>query len=426
MQVIYGSTTDKSGPGLSPNRHDAGWSVFRRDCVPCPSESPQCPASCPTGQGCSLVLQTCDKCAYMTCRDISSGATNGAANDNKESGNTSSDRSHSGGGGSSTVSSVAGGVVGGLAAIALVGFFVWYFVVRPRKKRALEDQRRRSAWTAASSEKSRHTTLQSRPGTHIFNQQQQQQQLRQSQMSGGARPLSQMTTTSNHIPIGFIDGVRGVPGSNIPVPPVPSAGATSGQDIYFPASDIYKRDTQDTAYFTTGAGRQSITPSLDGRSIASGVFQEDGRDNPMPSMPAMAVSLQRPQVVSVKNGSKPSSPTEMGTARPVLLPGSAGGDSSTSATSATAATFVRPTITTINRSNSKKIGRSDSTKSRSGSDAAQSPPTAPNDSPVIFSATAVQPWGTDLHREIANSPSAPASKAAGAPPDPFSDDHASS
>nr|POF01314.1 protein opy2 [Quercus suber] len=264
--------------------------VFKR-CVQCPGTTPSCP-TCASGEICSLVLQSCDQCAYSMC----TADPNPPPPPQK-----------------SNVGAIAGGVIGGLAVVAVVVFLVWRFWI---KKRRAQQELEAEDWAdddIASQKRSTRFTMQ----TDAV-----------STRTRASLATSILSRASNIIQIAYIPGVTNRNGSSHnsvlqahPVPPIPAAlrGPGNGQaspksplvnegdtlffsprdlrgSTYSGTSSLGSNGNRDTQY--TQFSRQSITPSLARSSIASTIYHNDAAAEPMPAMPAARAI---PRMVSVKN-----------------------------------------------------------------------------------------------------------------------------
>lgn len=272
--------------------------IFKR-CVACPPGNPSCP-SCKSNEICSLVPQSCDACAYMTC------IANPAPAPNVNSG--------------PNVGAIAGGVVGGIAAISIVVFFVWFCWIRKRRQQQEEE------WEAEEEEWENDDIAQQK--TRSFPA------LREdaaSTRTRGSLANSFLSRASNIIQIAYIPGVTNRNGSGHnsllgPVPPVPAARrqgveaapksplSNPGDQLFFRPGDLRDSSYSATSSMASGGNnrdtqytRQSITPSLARSSMASGVYRDDATEMPMP---AQTVTRAAPRMVSVKSASSGSeSPT---------------------------------------------------------------------------------------------------------------------
>mmetsp|Transcript_6925 Transcript_6925/g.6860 ORF Transcript_6925/g.6860 Transcript_6925/m.6860 type:complete len:480 (-) Transcript_6925:2119-3558(-) len=96
-------------------------SVFEKrddsDCVDCPSTPDTSCTKCPSGKECTLVSQTCDKCAYYQCTSIDGSSSK-----------------------SSPVGGIIGGAIGGFVFLLLVTGVLYYkFVYRKKHPVSLEE-----------------------------------------------------------------------------------------------------------------------------------------------------------------------------------------------------------------------------------------------------------------------------------------------
>lgn len=424
--------------GLTIDTRSVLTTIFKRDfCVACPPQTPSCP-TCPSGQMCTLLPQTCSQCAHMACtasqdEGSGSGASSGSGNKSTPAHQTSS-------------GATAGGAVGGLAALAIIGLLLWFVWLRPRRARKRALQAEFEAQSEKSTSQQHHMSQYSRRDTQLTVPGTMNNRYSTASVRTNATDASGM-----HIPIGFLPHVEG---DAPPVPPIPAerspfnqfnfTGDDSGHDIFFTPNDLGNRSTRDT--FT---GRPSITPSLDGRSIMSGNFFEDGTANPMPTTPALSAMRAKPQMVSIQGGSKPASPIEAVVATPI--------------------TFAKPTLTTVKRTGSNRgrfpvrresLGKSGTStpgytsasatpivssgpasanatnaaahsSPQASSEATSSPTSVKTSESPVMSATASTPWGTDLSREIAHAAKdrhddqQKVTSAGRSVPDPFADENAS-
>lgn len=107
--------------------HAFGSAISRRDCVVCSTPNTAC--NCPTGQICSLSLQTCTSCPVPQCISLNA------------------DSSSSNSGGSSKKSNtgpVAGGVIGGFVVLGILGFFLWRNMNKKRREKQLAEEKEAS------------------------------------------------------------------------------------------------------------------------------------------------------------------------------------------------------------------------------------------------------------------------------------------
>ena len=107
--------------------HAFGSAIFRRQCVSCPSVEPSC--SCPTGQICSLSLQTCTTCPVAKCISFGGGSQSGNSG-------ASSKKSNAG--------PIAGGVIGGFFVLGILGFFLWRNMNKKRREKQLAAEKEAS------------------------------------------------------------------------------------------------------------------------------------------------------------------------------------------------------------------------------------------------------------------------------------------
>ncbi|KAK8207908.1 overproduction-induced pheromone-resistant [Zalaria obscura] len=269
--------------------------LFKR-CVQCPDTQPSCP-SCPSGQVCSLVPQSCTACASTTCVKSAVGGSSSSG---------------------PNVGAIAGGVVGGVIFIAICTFLIWWFLIKPRRDAWVEDPWEEDDVAAQKHQSQFNAARDARASVHTVN----------------SVATSFMSRASNIIPIAFIPGVTnrdGTPLDAPPVPPIPAARAPNTNTynsnnhegaIFFGANDIRDSSYSDTSTSdnrSTFFGRPSITPSL-ARSSMGDVYRDDALVNPMP---AQTILRGRANMVSV-NSRSPSgsgSPTEgtTGTATPIPL-----------------------------------------------------------------------------------------------------------
>lgn len=305
--------------------------IFKR-CVECGTGTPACP-KCPSGQVCSLIPESCNTCASMTC--IPNGQT-----PQKSSG--------------PNVGAIAGGVVGGVAVVAIATFLVWWFFIRHKRRLQLEE-----IWEADDIATQKHQSQ--------FNMQRAE---RSSVHTVNSVAASFLSRASNFIPIAYIPGVMNRDGRPDvpPVPPIPAARGPPGSGHSSNADALFFRpgDLRDSTYSNTSSldnrstffGRPSITPSLARSSIAT--YRDDAVVNPMP---AQTVLRGKANVVSVKS-SQANSPSgtpleeidamdfaQRGTQVPVMMPSQSDGPMLSSAS------YGKPTLLTLQKKPSPAKGR---------------------------------------------------------------------
>ena len=359
---------------VHPHVEKALYSLFKRDCFDCPGTTPSCP-SCPNGKVCSLVPQSCDKCAYTTC----------VASNNVPS-------HHSG----PNVGAIAGGVIGGIFFIGVLVFAFYWFVIRPRRIKLEEE------WEEEDEAENRKSH---------FNMQRSE---RASVHTVHSVANSILSRASNFIPIAYIPGVMNRNGTQEHVPPVPpipaahgpplSGASNNGEALFFHPGDLRDSTYSDTSSLdnrSTFFGRPSITPSLARSSIAT--YRDDAVVNPMP---AQTVLRGKANVVSVKSGnsatpSPQTTPAEelsnplnrsasgrklnivMPTSSDAVRPGSANSNSSQQTLSS--ASYGKPTLLTLGGSKPKAakgrfpVSSSDSPKPNISSPLATSTATTPDE-----------------------------------------------
>ncbi|GAB7351524.1 hypothetical protein MBLNU459_g2165t1 [Dothideomycetes sp. NU459] len=321
---------------FSPNEVERTLRTIFRRCVECGTTTPACP-SCPSGQICSLIPESCGACASMTC--IPNGQSQ------KKSG--------------PNVGAIAGGVVGGVFVVAAATFLVWWFFIRHKRRLQLEEEDWDEDDVATQKHQSQFNMQRSgRASVHTVN----------------SVAASFLSRASNFIPIAYIPGVMnrdGRPDSNLNIPPVPpvpaargppsSAHSSNGDALFFRPGDLRDSTYSNTSSLdnrSTFFGRPSITPSLARSSVAT--YRDDAVVNPMP---AQTVLRGKANVVSVKN-SQANTPLESpqdevdaidfgptGTTVPVLLPVQSDG------TTLSSASYGKPTLLTLQKKPSSGKGR---------------------------------------------------------------------
>lgn len=233
-----------------------------KKCKQCSSTAPTCPA-CPSGTVCTMVAQTCNQCAHMKCIKSSTGASSSQSN-------------NSSGGGTNT-GAIAGGVIAGLALLGIIMFLIWWFVIRKKRQERTEAEKNGNFAAA-----------------------------RQERQSTQSIASTVLTRASNVIQIAYIPGVTNrsepqTPASLVPpVPPLP--GAAPDQHFFMPG------DLRDSSWTTT-TGHQSMSPTVRS-SVASTVYRNDAI---VSQTPAQQISSGRANVVSIHNGSGPSTPAQQPT-----------------------------------------------------------------------------------------------------------------
>lgn len=229
--------------------------LFRR-CVECdPNERPGCP-TCKSDETCSLIPQSCDQCASMTCVKI--GQFPGQTIEAKQS---------------TPVGPIVGGVIGGVAAILIAVFCLWFCCIRPR--------RRKDTWNPP--EKRDQSSLTRDPSrTHSI-------------------ASTVATRASNVIQIAYLPGVTGRSPpdspSHPPVPPISAAHTVNSSPApdthFFMADDLRNSTWSDTSMDP----RISLAPSLARASSATTVYYENAV---VPPIPAQHAFRAQANVVSVK------------------------------------------------------------------------------------------------------------------------------
>jgi len=299
------------------------FNLFRR-CVQCPPESPACPPTCPTGEGCRLISYSCDACAHTICaKDVLPGQLN---------------ESNS----SSSKAPIAGGVVGAIAGLVIIGLLVWWFWLRPKRKAAQSWQNEKRSTMRSAHQQSVH-----------------------SRRSVASTVLSR---ASNVIQIAYIPGVtvRSPPQSPGLVPPVPSLPGSSPnannepEQHFFMPSDLRASTWSDASSVNN---RISLSPSL-ARTTYYGNEAED-----VPPVPAQHAFRAQAAMVSVKSAN--NTPALSGKS-PAVQQGSKMGNSSIVAKTMTARPIEIkkqgsnprvPTLGNLAKENSKSTSVSASEKS---------------------------------------------------------------
>ncbi|WPH01435.1 Hypothetical protein R9X50_00428100 [Acrodontium crateriforme] len=265
--------------------------IFKR-CVLCEPGTPTC-GTCSTNEVCSLVPQDCNTCSHTVC----------IANPNPAPSTP-----------GPNVGAIAGGVIGGVLAVVIVVFFVWRFWI---KKRRAQQELEAEEWDTDE--------IAQQKATPRFNNYDADAL---STRTRGSIANSFLSRASNIIQIAYIPGVTNRNGSgrdslldSAPVPPVPASMRNSqpqrsplsnqGDALFFRPGDL-RDSTYSNASFRSNHNRdtqytmKSITPSLARSSIASEIYRDDAKTEPMP---ATTVIRAAPRMVSVKS-SQASTPSE--------------------------------------------------------------------------------------------------------------------
>ena len=112
QRVALGSTPCASAEPSS----EAHLDLLKR-CVVCPTLTPSCP-TCPSGQICSLIPQSCDACEHTICISNPNPPPHAP---------------------SPNVGAISGGVIGGVAFAAAVVFVLWRFWIKKRRAQQEEE-----------------------------------------------------------------------------------------------------------------------------------------------------------------------------------------------------------------------------------------------------------------------------------------------
>lgn len=255
-------------------------SLFKR-CVQCPTANPACP-TCPSGQTCSLSIQTCGACASTSCVAIDSVSPNGSSGSSKHNG-------------PSVAGAIAGGVIGGIVAIVVITYLVWRFCIKKRRQEF--DQNEWNDQGEVTEKSGDQFSL--------------RRDARASTQTVGSIASTNYTRASNIIQIAYIPGVtnRSVESSPELVPPVPPIPAASmnisntssphlpGQDQHF----FMPIDLRDSTY----------SLNTDRSSVATTIYRDNAVVNPVA---AQTVTRGKAVPVSLKSSGKnspmsPSRPT---------------------------------------------------------------------------------------------------------------------
>lgn len=280
-------------PFLDP---DASLRKLFRRCMKCPDTTPVC-GSCPSGQTCSLTIQSCSSCAFTTCVAEQSTASSG-----QSSSSSNNQRSAAG--------PIAGGVVGGIVVIVLIVYFVWRFCIKKRREEFDE-----TAWPdeASGIEK----------GGDQFSLRRDH---RASTHTVASVASSAFTRASNVIQIAYIPGVtnRSVESSPELIPPVPpipaaSAGSSVASTPHIPTQDqhFFMPDLRASTY-SDYTDRTSMARS----SVATTIYRSNAIIDPVPAQQATRGKAVPVSVKSSnKNSPQPSrsSTPPMPTLQPKLL-----------------------------------------------------------------------------------------------------------
>lgn len=275
---------------------DASLRTLFRRCLKCPDTNPVC-GSCPSGQTCSLILSSCNACAYTTCIAEQSIAPSGQSSSQSKNQQ-------------SAAGPIAGGVVGGIIVIVLIVYFVWRFCIKKRRQEFDE-----AAWPDETSGIEKGVDQFSLRRDH-----------RASTHTVASVASSAFTRASNVIQIAYIPGVtnRSVESSPElipPVPPVPaaSAGSSVASTPHIPTQDqhFFMPDLRASTY----SGYSDRT-SMARNSVATTIYRSNAIVDPIPAQQAtrgkaIPVSVKS----SNKNSPQPSrsSTPPMPTVQPKLL-----------------------------------------------------------------------------------------------------------
>ena len=261
--------------------------------------TPSCP-SCPSGQICSIKVQSCEKCASTSCidGDEESGPLAAGAGSGSKKGRD--------------IGAIAGGVIGGMIFIAVVTWLIWRFYVKPRRQQRDEDvdddgdddDDDDDAWTdgvdgggsGGGGEKTDRSTM--LPHDRV------------SASSHAARSAvsSISTRASNVIQIAYIPGITNqssTPGLLVPpVPPLPipsTATTPASTPHHHRDQHFFMPELRDSTYSglsdtATTFNRESMAPSFGRSSVATTIYRSNAVVDPVP---AQTVIRGKAAVVSV-------------------------------------------------------------------------------------------------------------------------------
>lgn len=302
--------------------------LFRR-CVKCEASNPSC-AFCPSGQTCSLSIQTCDVCASTSCIALPSSNSSG----------------QSGNGSQSAAGPIAGGVVAGIVVIVLITYLVWRFCIRKRRRQYDETE-----WPD-------ETTVVEKGADHFSLQ---QRDVRASTHTVGSVASTAYTRASNVIQIAYIPGVtnrsmESSPELIPPVPPIPAASPSgsavssphipgNGEHFFMP------RDLRDS--FRSGISDRSSRGVRS--SVASTVYRNNAVVNPVP---AQTVTRGKAVPVSVKSSGPSGKNSPIGGSRSATppMPSMMGGKIPLNSQSSIIGRVAQPKAITLTKNRSSTHG----------------------------------------------------------------------
>lgn len=283
---------------------------------------PTCPV-CPSGQQCSIAVQTCDTCQFTKCvaSAISPATTSTAAS------------SSSGG---PKVGAIAGGVVAGVVAIAVLTYLVWRFCVKNKRQQYQTNEWNEFQDDPTEAEKAFAARRDQRASTHTV----------------GSIASTVLTRASNIIQIAYIPGMtsRSTPSTTgvlvPPVPPIPIAlSSTTNSPAYTDEHFFMPGDLRDSTYSSVTDRNSYATRN----SVASTIYGKNAIVSPVNPQ---TVIRGKAAVVSVKSAGS-NSPGSLAPPVPSIdydkyaargPPSPAFSVGSTFLNSATAATAVRPNV----------------------------------------------------------------------------------
>lgn len=358
--------------------------LFARECVPCPSTTPSCPA-CPTGSKCSISVQTCDTCQTTSCI-VDPTAVTPSTSDTPSVG--------SGGSPGPNIGAIVGGVVGGLAAVAIIAYLAWRFFVKNKRAQYEGDYAEQYTNQATESEKDFASRRDARASTHTV----------------GSIASTVLTRASNIIQIAYIPGVTNrsapsTPGLLVPpVPPIPIALSNASTPNYEDEHFFMPGDLRDSTY-SAMTDRTSYAPRS---SVASTIY---GKNAVVSPMPAQTVMRGKAAVISVKSngGHTPGELTppvpsvdynryKNNNMQPPPSPAFSVGSTFLNSASAATATQIKPTVVRVTpiKSNKPKSTAEESTETEANDASRESAAiTVIDDTPTVEQGPFSDPSPTD-------------------------------